>query len=310
MKHNSRAGAAALAITTSVMATCLFGLPAVSADDKPANTLAAAAPTVINEAAPSPAAAAPAEVMAPAAAPGTMADPSPAKTSATPANAPAGAVEAEPAQRAAAVVDKPAPPPITLRADVDLTNQRLTVTENGAVIHTWPISSGRAGYPTITGTFKPTWMSKMHYSRKYDMSPMPHSVFFHGGFAIHATYATGMLGRPASHGCVRLSPANAKTFYNLVSRHGKASTKIAVFGSPKFSAPKVAKRKPVRQPTYSGFDWGFGASEPYYAKPPKRQAQRRAAGAPPKIVYRNGQPYVYVGAQAAKKYYSGSYSSY
>ncbi|MFN3868648.1 MAG: L,D-transpeptidase, partial [Hyphomicrobiaceae bacterium] len=290
---------------------------AAMADDKPVASppaIAAAAPTVINEAAPSPAAAAPADIIAPAATPGTLAEPAMAKSAAAPASAPASApandAKSQPAQQQRVVVDKPAPPPITLKADVDLTNQRITITENGRVAYTWPISSGREGYPTITGTFKPTWMSKMHYSRKYDMSPMPHSVFFHGGFAIHATYATGMLGRPASHGCVRLSPANAKTFYDLVSRHGKASTKIAVFGSPRFSAPKVAKSKPVRQPNYATYDWGFGSSDPYFTKPAPRQAQRRPVGAPPKVVYRNGQAYVYVGPQAAKKYYSGGYSSY
>jgi lipoprotein-anchoring transpeptidase ErfK/SrfK len=66
----------------------------------------------------------------------------------------------------------------------------------------------------------------MHYSRKYDNAPMPHSVFFHYGYAIHATDAVKALGRPASHGCVRLSPANASKLFALVKQHGSGRTRI------------------------------------------------------------------------------------
>lgn len=38
---------------------------------------------------------------------------------------------------------------------------------------------------------------------------MPHSIFFHGGYAIHGSYEINRLGGPASHGCIRLHPANA-----------------------------------------------------------------------------------------------------
>ena len=60
------------------------------------------------------------------------------------------------------------------------------------------------------------------------MSPMPYSVFYHGGYAIHGTGAVSRLGRPASHGCVRLHTANAKTFYNLVRRVGMGNTRVVV----------------------------------------------------------------------------------
>ena len=82
----------------------------------------------------------------------------------------------------------------------------------------WPVSTARKGYHTPTGTFTPYSLQPMHYSRKYDNSPMPWSIFFSGGFAIHGTGAVGNLGRPASHGCVRLHPSNAKTLYDVVGR--------------------------------------------------------------------------------------------
>lgn len=139
---------------------------------------------------------------------------------------------------------KPAPaakPEPTLIAKVDLTAQRMTILVNGQAAHTWPISSGRQGYATPVGSFTPGWKAKMWYSKQYDDAPMPHSVFFKNGAAIHATQAVGMLGRPASHGCVRLAPANAATFYGLVGKHGLSQTRVVVFGMPKF-APEVARR--------------------------------------------------------------------
>jgi hypothetical protein len=129
-----------------------------------------------------------------------------------------------------AALPSPAPPAVTLTAVIDLSSQRMSVAINGKAAHSWAISSGRAGYATPTGTFRPQWKARMWHSRKYDMAPMPHSVFFKDGVAVHATSAIGMLGRPASHGCIRLAPGNAATFYNLVARHGMASTRITVRG--------------------------------------------------------------------------------
>lgn len=88
----------------------------------------------------------------------------------------------------------------------------------------WPVSTARRGYYTPTGTFRPYSLQLMHYSKKYDMAPMPNSIFFSGGYAIHATPHVGNLGRPASHGCVRLHPANAKTLYDIVSKDRSGTT--------------------------------------------------------------------------------------
>ena len=87
----------------------------------------------------------------------------------------------------------------------------------------------------------------MWYSKKYDDAPMPHAVFFRDGAAIHATQATGSLGRPASHGCVRLAPGHAETFYKLVQKHGLKQTRIIVQGTPKF-APVTVARAPSQLP--------------------------------------------------------------
>jgi hypothetical protein len=138
---------------------------------------------------------------------------------------------------------EPPAPPITLVLQADLSTQRLTVVENGKTIATWLISSGRAGYATSKGTFRPQWMAKMWYSRQYEWSPMPHAVFFNRGTAFHGTSAVGMLGRPASHGCVRLHPSNAAQLFKLVSKHGIYQTKVVVHGGSKSSDPAVASRQ-------------------------------------------------------------------
>jgi lipoprotein-anchoring transpeptidase ErfK/SrfK len=113
-----------------------------------------------------------------------------------------------------------------LVARIDISKQTMTVSENGSVVYSWRVSTGRAPYRTPRGSFRPTRLHKMWYSRKYDNAPMPHSIFFHGGYAIHGTPHIKSLGRPASHGCVRLHPANAKTLYNLVRAYGARNTRI------------------------------------------------------------------------------------
>ncbi|NUJ79881.1 L,D-transpeptidase [Methylocystis sp. FS] len=111
---------------------------------------------------------------------------------------------------------------------INLSTQTMHV-QSSSGSYSWPVSTARAGYSTPRGSFAPTGLQPMHYSRKYHMSPMPHSIFFRGGYAIHGSYATGMLGRPASHGCVRLSPGHAAMLYQMVRNEGG---RISITGSP------------------------------------------------------------------------------
>ncbi|MEI5679288.1 MULTISPECIES: L,D-transpeptidase [unclassified Mesorhizobium] len=115
-----------------------------------------------------------------------------------------------------------------LVARVSVSSQTMTVSKQGRVIHTWKVSTARRGYSTPRGSWRPTRMHRMWYSRKYEMSPMPYSVFFRGGYAIHGTGYVKQLGRPASHGCVRLATSNAAQFYSLVREMGPGNTRIIV----------------------------------------------------------------------------------
>ena len=113
-------------------------------------------------------------------------------------------------------------------AHIDISSQRMKVTVNGRHYASWKVSTGRRGYRTPVGTWRPKWLARMHYSRKYHMSPMPHSIFFLGGYAIHGTNYIRRLGRPASHGCIRLHPSNARRLFSLVKRHGMRNTRIRI----------------------------------------------------------------------------------
>ncbi len=113
---------------------------------------------------------------------------------------------------------------------VDLSSQRMTVSVDGIPQYTWKVSTGKKGFRTPMGSFRPQRMAAVYFSKKYDNSPMPHSIFFLGGFAIHGTEYLRALGGPASHGCVRLHPDNAALLYSLVQRYGAANTAIRIQG--------------------------------------------------------------------------------
>ena len=113
-------------------------------------------------------------------------------------------------------------------ARIDLSDQRMYVYVSGRLQHVWPVSTGRKSYGTPTGRWNAEWLSPRHRSRKYDNAPMPWAVFFYQGYAVHGTNEVKRLGRPASHGCVRLDPNNAKTFFQLVKTTGMDETLIAI----------------------------------------------------------------------------------
>ena len=111
---------------------------------------------------------------------------------------------------------------------IDLSQQRMRVDVRGRPTYTWAVSTARPGYRTPTGTFHPIRLERVWYSSIYDSAPMPYSIFFHGGYAIHGTTEIRNLGRPVSHGCVRLHPANARTLFELVRTYGMGNTLITI----------------------------------------------------------------------------------
>jgi len=116
--------------------------------------------------------------------------------------------------------------------NIDKSAQRMTVSRDGEVLYTWPVSTGAPGHATPSGTFKTFRMEADHFSKEWDDAPMPYSIFFtQNGMAVHGTYETKHLGMPVSHGCVRLSPQNAATLFKLVKEDGLLTTKVVLTGS-------------------------------------------------------------------------------
>ncbi len=116
----------------------------------------------------------------------------------------------------------------TVVIDIDLSSQTMHVRGDGGN-YDWRVSTARSGYVTPRGRYRPVSLQRMHYSHKYDMTPMPYSIFFRGGYAIHGTYSTAQLGRPVSHGCIRLAPGNAALLFAMVKEEGAS---IRISGAP------------------------------------------------------------------------------
>src|ERR1700761_5796995 len=145
---------------------------------------------------------------------------------------------------------------------VDKNNQMMVVAVDGIERYHWPVSTGNPSHETPNGTFRTFRMEEDHYSKEFDDAPMPHSIFFTKiGHAIHGTTSEGYLGTPVSHGCVRLSRANATTLYALVQQEGVLNTTVTLSGSsqialarnPRTQPNAVARRAPDQQsaPQYS-----------------------------------------------------------
>jgi lipoprotein-anchoring transpeptidase ErfK/SrfK len=115
-----------------------------------------------------------------------------------------------------------------LVAKINLSTQTMTVIQDGRTMYRWKVSTARSGYRTPTGSYSAKWLSKNHRSRKYNNAPMPFSIFFNGGYAVHGTTDIRRLGTPASHGCVRLHPQNAAVLYSLTQANGLSNTRIII----------------------------------------------------------------------------------
>jgi L,D-transpeptidase catalytic domain len=111
---------------------------------------------------------------------------------------------------------------------VDKATQRMLVIQNGYMRYMWPVSTGRDETATPNGVYTPQRLERSWFSNEYYNSPMPYSIFFHNGYAIHGSYAINRLGGPASHGCVRLHPHHAALLFDLVQQEGADKTTIEV----------------------------------------------------------------------------------
>jgi L,D-transpeptidase catalytic domain len=126
---------------------------------------------------------------------------------------------------------------------VDKATQRMLVIQDGYIRYMWPVSTGRDELATPNGVYAPQRLERSWFSSAYYNSPMPYSIFFHNGYAIHGSYAIDKLGGPASHGCVRLHPHHAQVLFDLVQQEGPENTTIEVTDDPRPEEPPLPPRE-------------------------------------------------------------------
>lgn len=116
----------------------------------------------------------------------------------------------------------PPPPPTAAQAlksgtliVVSLPSQRLYAFKDGVEWDSTPVSTGRRGYGTPTGTFPILQKHVRHRSRTYNNASMPYMQrLTWSGVALHAGRVPGY---PASHGCIRLPWDFARRLYALTN---------------------------------------------------------------------------------------------
>jgi lipoprotein-anchoring transpeptidase ErfK/SrfK len=201
-------------------------------------------------------------------------------------------------------------PVLAIVINIDKTRQTMRVLLKGAEKYKWPVSTGRPSYFTPSGSYTATSMSEVWYSKEWDDAPMPHSIFFtKDGHAIHGSYEVKKLGKPVSHGCVRISPKNAATLYSLVAQNGIKNTQVVLTGFTPGGEGKVAssaRSRPAKAATSARVKSRYARVTPrslrpgnnWYGEPPRRRGLfgRRFGGPyydgpqgnyqPPPIYYR------------------------
>jgi lipoprotein-anchoring transpeptidase ErfK/SrfK len=154
-------------------------------------------------------------------------------------------------------------PTLKIVINIDKSQQEMTVFVDGVEQYRWPISTGRRGYSTPSGTYTPTSMNEVWYSKQWDNAPMPHAIFFmKDGHAIHGSYEIKTLGKPVSHGCVRIAPDNATKLFTLVKETGLQNTQVVLTGTTPGGEAKVASDRQA-YPRYGEADQWYGPRREY-----------------------------------------------
>lgn len=115
----------------------------------------------------------------------------------------------------------------TLNIEVSIKEQKVYVYRDDQLIYTFTCSTSLSGilmppneHPDYIhdniGIYQVLSKDRNHWSKQYNCT-MPWAIHYHGGHYIHATDKISELGKPASHGCIRLHPKNAKILFDLVS---------------------------------------------------------------------------------------------
>ncbi len=178
------------------------------------------------------------------------------------------------------IMARAAPAGAAVLVTIDKSTQRMMVQVDGSLRWVWSVSTGRPGHDTPSGRYTAFRMEADHFSKEWDDAPMPHSIFFSPtGHAIHGYLNTRRIGTPASHGCVRLNPANAARLYELVEKEGLPNTKVVVTGDIRHALARrgmwrhraddedFGEDAPSDETSYQPRSWGVPATSAWRAAP-------------------------------------------
>jgi len=123
---------------------------------------------------------------------------------------------------------------------INLSQQKIYAIENGEIVFSGDVSTGKAGHRTPRGTYKILDKERFHISNKYPEpnggAKMPYmNRLTNSGLAIHQGYLPGY---PASHGCIRVSKSTAKKLW----KWSRIGIKVKIYGDPNDFVPKKRKK--------------------------------------------------------------------
>jgi hypothetical protein len=110
--------------------------------------------------------------------------------------------------------------------DVSIAKQSLMAFEGTRAVYVTLVSTGEAGLEdpvtsksTVRGVFRiytkhlTTTMASNVVGEEFELKDIPYVQYFEEGYALHAAYWHDDFGTPRSHGCINLSPADAKWLF-------------------------------------------------------------------------------------------------
>jgi hypothetical protein len=134
--------------------------------------------------------------------------------------------------------------------DVDLDEQVLVAYEGTTAVFATLVSTGSYKHKTPLGLFR-IRAKKLHTDMKsgpddpepYEVKDVPYAMYFHKAYALHGAYWHDGFGRPRSHGCINLSPEDARLIFDWVAPRTVAGWRTAVAGREEGTAVRIRRSR-------------------------------------------------------------------
>ena len=171
------------------------------------------------------------------------------------------------------------------RLFVYLDSQSVEAVENGKVVRTFKVSTGKSKTPTVTGSYyiydryrHKTMRSDVDQGQRgfYEVKDVPYTQFFHKDYAFHGAFWHNNFGHPASHGCVNMATKDQNKHWPNVSEDAGWLYHWGALGLPvtvmhKAPEPMQAGHVPAEESKSAN-------EEKIRAEPPQAAARQELSG--------------------------------